>query len=201
LNGRDRSEWYPKVVEDSVGEFCRGCGKSIYHNPKSKLPKWTCKMLYIDHIDNDPTNTVLKNLQLLCSSCNRIKNHNKKQTITDRPKTPEMMRGDDQELEYRDWIRKQIVQHDWVADEDCIDAGAEYLTNFQEQKTISPVTTRRYLKKLTSTAGDYTIHKGWVTFTWKLPQLVDWLKQAQRNKDLKIEKMNEIRESFKEELP
>ena len=193
MNGRERGEWYPKVVEKQHGEFCNGCGKSL-------LGKWNCTILYIDHIDNISNHTVIENLQLLCPSCNRIKNPKKGENLSDRPKTPEMKRGDIQELEYRDWVRKQIIKHNWVTDDDCIDAGAEYLTNFSNGKTISPVTTRRYLKKLSSTAGEYTIHRGWVTFTWKLPQLVDWLGKAQRDKDLKIEKLNEIRESFQEEL-
>lgn len=198
MNGRERAERYPEVVEKQHGEFCNGCGKNVFHNPYSKLPKWTCVILYIDHIDNDKTHNDIENYQLLCPTCNRIKNPKRSEVISERPKGPEMQRGDIQEAEYRTWVREQIIKHDWITDDDCIDAGAEYLTNFTDGKTISPVTTRRYLGKMTSTAGEYAVEKGWVTFAWKLPNLVDWLNKIKRDKDLKIEKMNEIRESFKE---
>lgn len=197
MNSRERVYWYPKVIEKQHGEFCLGCGKSIYHDIKSKLQAWLCTILFIDHIDNNPENTFIENLQLLCPSCNKIKNPSKRDSIEERTKTPEMKRGDIQERRYRKWLREQTEEHDWIREEDAIDAGAEHLTNLATgNHTISPVTTKRYLAKLTSVAGSYAVFDGWICKVYDLQKLNDWLNKTEMDKKLLENKINTLRESF-----
>ena len=67
LNKRQRDFLYPQIVKKQGGEYCKGCGKSI-----DKIQE---NLLMIDHIDNNNSNNILDNLQLLCRACNIIKNH------------------------------------------------------------------------------------------------------------------------------
>ena len=66
--------WYPRVANHQYGEYCRGCGIS----PDSKNLNHEFKGLVIDKINNDHDHTIknntVKDFQLLCYSCNRIKN-------------------------------------------------------------------------------------------------------------------------------
>lgn len=70
--------WYPKVANDQYGEYCRGCGIS------ADSGSFTSKFsgLVLDKINNDGDHTIKNNtvsdFQLLCYSCNRIKNPSKK---------------------------------------------------------------------------------------------------------------------------
>jgi len=63
--------WYPRVAEEQHGEYCRGCG--VEANDKS-LPT----NLLLDKINNDGDHTIknnsVKDFQLLCHHCNKIKN-------------------------------------------------------------------------------------------------------------------------------
>jgi len=70
------------VAEDQHGEFCRGCGEEA--NPKydtvtgEKLPR----NIVLDKINNDGDHTIKNNsvedFQLLCYTCNKIKNPSNK---------------------------------------------------------------------------------------------------------------------------
>ncbi len=153
-------------------------------------------MLYLDHIDNDQTHNYIDNFQLLCPSCNRIKNPKRIGTSIKRGKTPEMERGDVQENAYREYIRKEIIEKDWILDDDAIDGGAEYLTNFEEGLTISTETVKRYLSKMVSNTGQYTRKHGYVTFKWKLPQLDKAIREARNRKDVKIKKTQDLTETY-----
>lgn len=69
-----RNYWFPKVAENQGGEYCAGCGIS-------KDSNWINKDftgLRLDKINNDGNHTIsdntVKDFQLLCISCNRIKN-------------------------------------------------------------------------------------------------------------------------------
>lgn len=75
--------WYPRVAEDQHGEYCRGCGFS----PDSKwwvmgndgvLRQRKFTGLVLDKINNNGNHNICDNkstdFQLLCKSCNHIKN-------------------------------------------------------------------------------------------------------------------------------
>lgn len=80
---------YPRVC--NIGEYCRGCGQEIRKN-KGTINKQTGEeypQAEIDHINNNNSNNKLTNLQLLCRSCNRIKNPSKTPSCP-APKNPTM---------------------------------------------------------------------------------------------------------------
>lgn len=66
--------WYEKVANNQYGEFCKGCGISNSSNWNNKI----FTGLVLDKINNDGNHTIKDNLvsdfQLLCRSCNNIKN-------------------------------------------------------------------------------------------------------------------------------
>ncbi len=107
-----------------------------------------------------------------------------------------MERGDKQENDFREWVRKEVLRDDWIKVDDVVYGGAEYLTNFSEGKTISPETTKRYLAKMTSITGQYTIKKDYLTFKYKLPQLDEWLQRGINNRDQAIQKTRELTETY-----
>ncbi len=214
---------YPLVVEKQHGEFCLGCG--VYPHPKrsyleepegipihTKLNVFFCKNkdktkllgLIIDHIDNDDSNNDITNLQLLCKSCNNIKNSRskKRRRMTEREKTPEMARGDKQEDRYRSWLNIEVtVEHKYkfISEDEAVYGGAEALTDFSIGETISPVTTRRYLKKLTTSAGMYYWYKGFVGLKINLTLLEQWFTDVEHAKRRKVKKINEFHEAYLKE--
>ncbi len=62
MNGITRKKLYPIIVSRD-GEYCKCCGVLS-----------TEQQLVIDHKDNDNSNNGLLNLQLLCRTCNYLKN-------------------------------------------------------------------------------------------------------------------------------
>ena len=74
--------WYPKVAEYQHGEYCKGCGISFdSKNFKDRHCNPRIVELRLDKINNDNNHTIKDNIisdfQLLCISCNRIKNPSK----------------------------------------------------------------------------------------------------------------------------
>lgn len=74
MSSYQRNYWFPKVAEKQGGEFCLACGIS-------KDSNWVNKDftgLRVDKKNNDGDHTISNNtvedFQLLCISCNRIKN-------------------------------------------------------------------------------------------------------------------------------
>ena len=74
--------WFPKVANYQHGEFCRGCGISYDSKgfkDRSGDPRKI--ILVLDKINNDGNHTIKDNLvtdfQIMCMSCNRIKNPSK----------------------------------------------------------------------------------------------------------------------------
>lgn len=69
--------WFPKVAEAQKGEYCAGCGIAEDHTWKDK--EFTG--LVLDKINNDGNHTIkdntVKDFQLLCISCNKVKNPSK----------------------------------------------------------------------------------------------------------------------------
>ena len=74
MNSYQRFYWFPKIAELQHGEYCKGCGKS----KDSKGFTLGFTGLRVDKINNDGNHTITdnetKDFQLLCISCNRIKN-------------------------------------------------------------------------------------------------------------------------------
>lgn len=75
MSSYQRKYWYPKVAEEQHGEYCKGCGIS-------KDSVWNDHPftgLRVDKINNDGNHNIVDNqvddFQLLCISCNLIKNH------------------------------------------------------------------------------------------------------------------------------
>jgi|TARA_R110002033_G_scaffold5712_7_gene24066 hypothetical protein len=146
LNKRQRDNFYPIVMEQQKGEYCSRCG----HTPESLLVWGFDALLIIDHKDNNSRNNKLENLQLLCRGCNRRKNPHRPKSY-ERAETPEFATSKVKERLYRNWIKGKIMtEPHHISVEDAINSGAEYCE-------ISQITVRRYLQKLTSKEGLYTL--------------------------------------------
>lgn len=148
------------------GEYCLMCGPEKQH-----------KKLDIDHMDGDRNNWSPSNLHLLCRKHNlklrsvsakqhaatiraySAKNERERERKYSFPGTkmirdlvdyrqgsPEMQANSYYELEYRNWVLEELTRLGTMRLEDAVYGGAEVVG-------CSPVTTRRYLKKLTSVIG------------------------------------------------
>ena len=148
------------------GEYCLICGPGKQH-----------KKLEIDHGDGDPDNWSPPNLHLLCRKHNLelrsvpVKKHlstirgyvtkneiaREKQNslpltklvrdlVDYRQGSPEMQANSYFELQYREWVLGELSRLGSMKMDDAIYGGAEVVG-------CSPVTTGRYLKKLTSVLG------------------------------------------------
>jgi len=144
-----RDIWYPRMVKKQGGSFCKGCGRIVF---KDKEPK-----AILDHINNKFINTE-ENLQILCRSCNRIKNPRKKSNVN-LPLTYSEMKNIKIEYKLRGWLLKELAEREgsW----DYWDAKASSAEKFH----CSTETTRKYIDKLISSIGildlvdDYLIFK------------------------------------------
>lgn len=146
MNSRTRRNLYP-VIAKRDGEFCKNC-----QTPSSE------KQLVLDHKNNDNSDNSLENLQLLCKSCNYLKNPRKKPVDNlcvsvceeDRPMSPEMKENRRMEPRFRRWVFHKVFESGKIRYEDSINAGAEFVG-------CSTETVKRYLKKMTSVEGSYEI--------------------------------------------
>ena len=137
MNGLTRKKLYP-LIATRDGEYCRCCGA---------LPSE--RQLVIDHRDNNNSNNDLSNLQLLCRTCNYLKN----------PRKPldnvsECLNEDETELQksqrsepfFRKFVIHEINELHEVPEHELINSGSEDVG-------ISPVTAKRYLNKMCSSRG------------------------------------------------
>ena len=145
MNSRTRKKLYPILVLRD-GEYCNMCGKV-----------GSTKSLIIDHIDNNPRNNALHNLQLLCRGCNHRKNprgeakpKNQNIEIHEPPASKEMLKNEICEPIFRDWLEEELRRWGRKEVKDALNAGAEVAG-------VSPATTERYLSKMTSSAGKLSI--------------------------------------------
>ena len=175
MNSKDRSYWYPLVLQNE-GEWCKGCGKSLFKPHRSTLPVWITKILYIDHIDNDPNHNKLQNFQFLCPACNRIKNPKKEIPVPERPYTPEMAKNTKFEGPWRRWVQKQIIESGGVTWVDAVDGGAEKFG-------LSPETTRKWARKIISSTGDYGMFQDSIVFKKDIPILEEELEKKEERTD------------------
>lgn len=137
MNGITRKKLYPQIATRD-GEYCRGCGALSNE-----------RQLVIDHKDNDNSNNTMDNLQLLCRTCNYLKNSR-------RPldNVSECLNEDETELQksqrteplFRSFVFHEINELKEVPELDLIYSGAEDIG-------ISPVTAKRYLNKMCSSRG------------------------------------------------
>lgn len=173
MNKRTRDKLYP-IISKRDGEYCKCCGK-LPHEAE----------LIIDHRDNNNTNNTLTNLQLLCRSCNYLKNPrkepldlcvNKKENNLDESCLSKNKRT---EPAFREFIIEEIEKDDWHSLDwnKVIDMGAEKIG-------ISQMTAERYLKKMITKYGPLRLYEGSNGFksvamryfedTKKSPQIYQW---------------------------
>lgn len=146
MNSRTRKKLYP-IIAKRDGEICRVCHILA-----------TEKQLVLDHMNNDNSDNSLNNLQLLCKSCNYLKNPRKQPVDNlcvrvceeERPLTPEMVENRRKEPRFRRWLFGKILKDGKIRYEEAVDAGAEYIQ-------ASTETVKRYLRKMTSSEGMYAI--------------------------------------------
>jgi hypothetical protein len=143
------------VIRD--GEQCAECGQ---------LPT-TQNALDIDHADGDPQNNHPDNLRLLCRACNTTLGNKARPSSAKRERerkegkpatriikedagyrqgSPEMKANLLYEVSFRRWIMSKVCSQGGYSKQEAINEGAELIG-------CSPLTTRRYLEKLTSNAG------------------------------------------------
>ena len=136
MNGLTRKKLYP-LIAFRDGEYCRCCGVLPHE-----------RQLVIDHKDNDNSVHDLSNLQLLCRTCNYLKNPRPLDNVS------ECLNEDETELQkssrleplFRKYVLHEINELGEVPELDLINSGAEEIG-------ISPVTAKRYLNKMCSSRG------------------------------------------------
>jgi len=131
--------WYQRVAEYQHGEFCLGCGISKDHTWKNK--EFTG--LRVDKINNDGNHTIKDNkvsdFQLLCISCNRIKNPSRKPD--DSVKTQSERTNQRAEKPLIEWAMIQVKTRSVFTWDSLVSEGSL-------EFDISPETIeRRYYKK------------------------------------------------------
>lgn len=139
---------YPDVVSQQGGEYCVMCDRE---KPELINAGMTGKFV-IDVADNSHDHSVrnLRQMQLLCPSCNTKKNHPRTTEPQERTATPEMILGKRYESDFRRWVAGMFMPNENV--------GFEYsfLVNSGAEKVgCSPETIKRYLNKMTSAEGMY----------------------------------------------
>ena len=137
MNKRTRDELYP-IVSKRDGDYCRCC---------RKLPHEV--QLIIDHRDNDNSNNTLTNLQLLCRSCNYVKNP-RKEPLDMRVKSEDessLVINRMKEPMFQEYAHERIRKDGAAILNELINSGAQKLG-------ASPVTIKRYLDKMVLEEGD-----------------------------------------------
>lgn len=141
MNGRTRKKLYQEIAGNS-GEYCRMCGK---------LP-WEGQLI-VDHRNNDNRNNSLENLQLLCRSCNYLKNPRRpfdKECVNEggAEGETELQNSKKNEPLFRKYVYQRLNENDNrpLPEKDLINGGAEHVGN-------SPVTCQRYMNKMCSLEG------------------------------------------------
>ena len=148
MNSRQRLKAY-SYLKTRFGAYCRGC-QALESE----------RELVIDHRDNNNFNNHSNNWQLLCRSCNYIKNPR----LVERPldvcgggcdsldRETEITINREKEPKFRKYVELIVGEEKQVPQQDLINGGAEMFECSQK-------TTRRYLEKLTSSEGRYERRK------------------------------------------
>lgn len=154
MNGQTRKRLYIDISKRD-GEYCKCCGALGSE-----------RQLVVDHRDNNNYNNSLDNLQLLCRTCNYIKNPRRPFdlcVITDKSSTS-LKISRSKEPEFRKYIYDKLDENG--GREKDVGLGKRTLINGgAETVGISPVTAKRYLDKMCSIAGDLKCDKGfWIMY-------------------------------------
>ena len=148
MNSKTRDELYPMVVAQQGGEYCVYCNKTR----KDLVDEGKSSVLCIDVDDNSGNHSKsnLRQMQLLCKSCNTKKNHPGNMEPFHRQATPELILGKRNEKHYRRWVaglfmtnENATFPYDYV-----VESGAEKI-----ECSIEAV--KNYLRKMTSEEGNY----------------------------------------------
>lgn len=147
MNKKQHDEMYWKIVEKQKGEFCNHCDRTRHLLMSDGLKP----ELIIDCIPNDGDHSNVEKLQLLCRSCNTKKNHPANVEPFERSATPEMIRGNRYENDFRRWVvgHYQVNTNIGLTYSFLINSGAEKVG-------CSTETIKRYLNKMSSDEGMYT---------------------------------------------
>lgn len=116
MSSYQRHHWYPLVAEDQHGEYCKGCGIS-------KTSNWVGHPftgLRVDKFNNDGNHNICDNVstdfQLLCISCNLIKNHQQRPIDESELQLTHSERKNLQaEKPLMEWLFKKILDGDKVS--------------------------------------------------------------------------------------
>ena len=143
MNGRTRKKLYDLLIKRD-GPNCRCCGALESE-----------RQLIIDHRDNNNSNNNPDNLQLLCRSCNYLKNPRGSERPVDMCVSHGWSR-DLSEIEisrtkkpkFKKFVAKWVNEEREVPEEDLIYSGSESLD-------ICPITDYRYLRPMCSRDGIY----------------------------------------------
>jgi len=140
VNGPTRKKLF-QILVTRDGSYCKGCSASASE-----------KSLVIDHKDNNSTNNVLSNLQILCRGCNYLKNPRRPLDLCvseeESPDQSELEVSRTREPIFRKFVCHQINEEKSIPEQELINSGSEH-------SGISPVTAKRYLNKMCSTVGIY----------------------------------------------
>ena len=143
MNSRQRHKAY-SYLKKRFGAYCRGC-QALESE----------RELVIDHRDNNNFNNHSNNWQLLCRSCNYIKNPR----LVERPldvcgggcdsldRETEITINREKEPKFREYVELRVTEEKQVPQQDLINGGAEYCG-------CSIKTTARWLAKMTSSQGE-----------------------------------------------
>ncbi len=139
MNGPTRKKKYKHVAKRD-GEHCRRCG--ALH---------TEKQLVLDHKDNNNNNNDVDNLQLLCRSCNYLKNPRRPLDLSESEFVSEMDLSEIEINRTKEPLFKKFVCHELNELGEVPENGLNYSAS--EDIGISPVTAKRYLNKMCSSRG------------------------------------------------
>ena len=169
LNKNQRDKLYPLVENKEIilnlftnnsamntGPYCRGCGKPVFKDLPSDDDDG--RQGVIDCIKNDGDHSSIELLQLLCRSCNRIKNPKKPDSMKFLQMSHSEKKNLITETRVRGWLIKQVAENKGRYElDDAKNAAAE-------KYNCSPMTTTRYLEKMTSSQGPFDIAGEYLIF-------------------------------------
>lgn len=139
---------YPLIVEQQGGEYCVICDRTKLNLMEDGHKPEFC--IDVDDNSHDHTRANLRQMQLLCHSCNTKKNHPSLLEPFTRTASPEMIMGKQYENDFRRWVQGKFMENE--------NLGLAYsylLGSGSEKVDCSPETIKRYLLKMTSEEGMY----------------------------------------------
>jgi len=141
MNGRTRKKIYNYLIRRD-GPYCKCCGALASERP-----------LVVDHKDNNNANNQEDNHQLMCRSCNYLKNPRRSERPVDKcvseyenETVSELAVNREDEWQFRDYVYGRLEEQGEITEKDLLAAGAEVVGNSQ-------VTCKRYLEKMCSSEG------------------------------------------------